>query len=280
MSTIVHDPAVVRAAFDRLAPDYDRMTSGDTFQLQRAQAHRALMRWLPPQCRVLEIGCGTGVDTLLLARFGLHVTACDPSEAMVSRTLARLSAGGVADRVDVIACGLDDLPALLAVRERHEAFDAIVSGFGALNCVPALDALGAVAANHLRSGGKVAIGLLGRSCAWESFYFTVTGRRELAARRRRSGPVDVPVAGFDVPAVYHRPADILAALGARFTLEARTGLGIIVPPPYLETRWQQLPPMLRRLVARADQVAAGCPGLNRLGDHVLLCWAKQRSAGV
>ncbi len=97
-------------AFDRLAPVYDSLACGDAFLHQRRQTHAAFGRWLRPGCRVLEIGCGTGADTEFLARAGLPVVACDPSEEMLSRTKRRLSDAGVAGRVGILACGLQQLP--------------------------------------------------------------------------------------------------------------------------------------------------------------------------
>ena len=59
-----------RLAFDRLAPSYDTLTSGEAFQLQRKKTQRLLARWVRSGFRVLEIGCGTGADTEFLALLG------------------------------------------------------------------------------------------------------------------------------------------------------------------------------------------------------------------
>jgi ubiquinone/menaquinone biosynthesis C-methylase UbiE len=264
-----------RVAFDRLAPTYDLLTSGEAFQLQRRQTQRLLARWVRSGFRVLEIGCGTGVDTEFLAQLGARVVACDPSDEMLSRTKRRLANAGVGDRVGILSCGLRDLPQFLNALDHAEGFDAVVSNFGALNCVPSLEALGVIGRRHLRAGGAMAICLIGRSCLWETAYFTARGDRA-RARRRRAAQVDVPVAGIDVPTFYHRTSDLAAALGDDFSCEAVIGVGVLVPPPYLETRWQQLPPIMRRAAAAVDRVAGTWPLFNQLGDHMLTRWAKAR----
>ena len=66
-------------AFDRLAPDYDLLTGGEIFRLLRQRTHAVFTRRLTGQSRLLEIGCGTGVDTVFLASRGSRVVACDPS---------------------------------------------------------------------------------------------------------------------------------------------------------------------------------------------------------
>jgi SAM-dependent methyltransferase len=263
-------------AFDRLAPTYDTLSAGDAFAHQRRQTHAAFAKWLRPGCRVLEVGCGTGADTEFLARTGLSVIACDPSEAMLSRTKRRLAHAGLGDRAGILVCGLQELPAFLDALDHAEGFDAIVSNFGALNCVEHLAPLGEVAKRHLRPGGAVVLGLMGRTCAWEMCYFAVRGRGSLAARRRRSG-VTVPVAGVDVPTFYHRTGDVRAALGGEFTLDAALGIGVVVPPPYLESRWQRVPAPIRRFTARVDRIVSPWPGINQLGDHTLTRWVKSRA---
>ena len=271
--------AATTLAFDRLAPSYDALVSGDTFRHQRARTHAAFSRWIKPGCRVLEIGCGTGLDTLFLAELGARVVACDPSDEMLARTRRRLVTACLGDRIALLSCGLQELPQFLDALDRAEGFDAIVSNFGALNCVPSLDGLGVIGRSHRRPGGAVGAGLIGRSCLWETIYFTLRGERAKAARRR-AAHASLPVAGVDVPTFYHRRRDVAAALGRGFRLASTIGIGVLVPPPYLETRWQQLPRVLRQAVAGADRMAAGWPLLNHLGDHTLICWEKSRAASA
>lgn len=262
-------------AFDRLAPAYDTLVSGDAFRHQRAQSHAAFARWLKPASRILEIGCGTGLDTVFLAGLGARVVACDPSEEMASRARRRLDGAGLGNGTALLPCGLEELPRFLDALDHAEGFDAIVSNFGALNCVPSLEALGVLGRRHLRPGGLVIVGVIGRSCLWEAVYFTLRGDRTSAARRRvRSA--SLPVAGVDVPTFYHEHSDVAAALGHGFSHRGTIGIGVLVPPPYLEPRWRQLPQLVRRMVARADRIASAWPVLNRLGDHTLMCWQKSR----
>ena len=266
-------------AFDRLAPTYDQLASGDAFQLQRQQTHAAFGRWIRPGSRVLEIGCGTGRDTEYLARLGARVVACDPSEAMLTLTARRVANAGYADRVTIFACDLHDLPRFLDALDHDEGFDAVVSNFGPLNCAPSLEPLAQIGRRHLRSGGAMAIGLIGRFCLWEMLYFTLRGDRRRASRRRVATAA-LPVAGLEVDTYYYRTRDIAAALGTGFVHDATIGIGVMVPPPYLESRWQQVPAGLRRAAAAIDRIAAGWPVVNRLGDHTLTRWVKRRNANA
>lgn len=264
-------------AFDRLAPAYDTLVSGDAFQHQRAQTHAAFRRWIKSGMRILEIGCGTGLDTLFLAGLGARIVACDPSAEMLSRTKRRLANAGVGDRGGILLCGLQQLPRFLDALDHGQGFDAIVSNFGALNCAPSLEPLGIVGRRHLRPGGAVILGLIGRSCLWETVYFIARGERAKAARRRLP-TVAVPIAGVQVPTFYHRRRDVHACLGEAFTLDAAIGIGVAVPPPFLESRWQQVPAVIRRAAGGIDRMAAAWPVLNQLGDHTLTRWVKSAVA--
>ena len=191
-----------RLAFDRLAPDVRRArgrrgvsaaAQADASPAVALDSVRASACWrsaaAPARTRNFS------------RRLGVRVVACDPSEEMVSRTRRRLEAAGFGDRVGILSCGLQDLPQFLDALDHAEGFDAIVSNFGALNCAPSLDPLGAIGRRHLRAGGAMAIGLMGRACCGRRLYF-------IATRRSRQGVApsrpDAPRAGRR-----HRRADVL-----------------------------------------------------------------------
>ncbi|MGW4469781.1 class I SAM-dependent methyltransferase [Nonomuraea sp. NPDC004354] len=86
----------------------------------RAAWARRLAGWLPgPSADVLDLGCGTGSLTLLLAQLGHHPTAIDLSPRMIAQAERKLSEAGFA--VPLIVGDAGDPPGV----GRH-AFDAIV----------------------------------------------------------------------------------------------------------------------------------------------------------
>lgn len=271
-------PATVRA-FDRMAADYDRIAAGDLFVRLRARTHRAYVRRIASGARVLEIGCGTGIDTAFLASRGAWVVACDPSEEMVSRTLRRLAREHLDARAVVMPCGLDDLPAYLDALAEPGGFDAIVSNFGALNCVEHLAPLGVLVRRHLRPGGIVLVSVMTRLCLFELCYFIATGRPARALRRMGSPVVCVPVAGIEVPTFYHTVGDLRRCVGREARLVTVEGIGVALPPPYFEPRWARLPVFSRRAAVLVDRALARWAPFNRLGDHVLLHFVKEPAHG-
>ena len=255
------------------------MTAGEIFQLLRARTHRVFTRCFAPGARVLEIGCGTGADTRFLAARGVQVTACDPSEEMVCRTLRRLAREDLERRACVVPCGVEEIETYLQALDLPTRFDGIVSNFGALNCVQHLAPLSALVRRHLEPGGVVLLGLMSRMCAVEAVYFAATLRPRLATRRLGDAPVNVRVAGIDVPTYYHRVRDVCHALGPDVKLAAVEGVGVTIPPPYLEPRWQTLPRPVRSALASVDGWLARWPPFNRVGDHVLLRFLKEPADG-
>jgi ubiquinone/menaquinone biosynthesis C-methylase UbiE len=266
-------PSAAARAFDRLAPSYDALAGGDLFRRQRARTHEVIGRRLAGGYRVLELGCGTGWDTEFLGRLGARVLACDASSAMVAMTERRVFEAGLARAVRVLHCGVETVAGYLEVLAEGR-FDAIVSNFGALNCVDCLAPLGELSARWLRPGGTLILGLLGRSCAWEQAYFVWSHQLRQARRRHRPPPVLVAVAGVEVPTYYHTLAEVRRALGADLALESITGIGVLTPPMYLEPRWSRLPAGVRAAVDAADRVVCRMPPFNRLGDHILLAFRR------
>jgi len=86
--------------------------------------------------QILELGCGPGIYTVVLARRGAQVTAIDVSAESVSLTTARAQANGVAERVKALQMGAESL------QLDEGQFDLVV-GFGILHHVD-LQAIGPV----------------------------------------------------------------------------------------------------------------------------------------
>jgi len=84
----------LRRTFGQVAEQYDRVRPGYPTVLFDDLAHQADPR---PGGRVLEIGCGTGQATRVLAERGYVVTALDLSPAMIDVARARLAAFGNVD---------------------------------------------------------------------------------------------------------------------------------------------------------------------------------------
>jgi SAM-dependent methyltransferase len=203
-------------AFDIMAATYDTVWTYSPVGCQQRDAFwRYSGVYLQNAARVLDIGCGTGEDALRLMKAGVEVMAIDASPAMVAIACAR----GVHGQ----ALPIEQLDSLAG------SFDAIMSNFGAFNCVRSVDSVRSPLARCLRPGGYLIICVLGGFCAWETFWFLVRGQPGKAFRRWRGRAVTS--SGIEV--FYPSPRHIRRSLSPDFRLVAQFGIGICVPPSYV-----------------------------------------------
>ena len=254
-------------AFDGVATGYDRLNAENrTLCAMRARVHRTVSAYVPAGARILDLGCGTGSDAAYLAGKGYQVTAIDWSPAMVAEARRRVSAAGVADRVNVQHVGIHEMDRIVG---SDAPFDAAYSNFGPLNCVADLPAAAERIAHRLKPGGVLVASVIGRVCPWEIALYASRGRLSRAALRFRRGLVPVPLEGRTVWTRYFSPrefASIFAAAG--MTRLSLRGLGLFVPPPYMQAFAERHPRMIARLQRAEDRWGAR-PVLRGWGDHFL-----------
>ena len=82
LAAAAESAARVAAAYDAVAAEYDGLVREDAWMRQRLWAHyrRAFGRG----ARVLDVACGTGLDTLHLAALGRRMTGVDVSPGMLA----------------------------------------------------------------------------------------------------------------------------------------------------------------------------------------------------
>jgi len=240
-------------AFDRVAGTYDaRWTNAPAGRLQRDAVWRVLDPLIKPGMRVLDLGCGTGEDALYLKTRGADIDAVDSSPEMVR--IAREKG----------------LPARVLAIENVERiaaqYDAVLSNFGALNCVEDLPRLGRTLERLVRPGGYAILCLLNRMCAWETAYYAARGEWRKSVRRMRG----VHQAGMGVAVYYHSAYCLRKALAPAFSLQADHGIGVAVPPSY----GPALSPRSLKWCARFDRWAGTLLAGRTLSDHRLLVFTR------
>jgi ubiquinone/menaquinone biosynthesis C-methylase UbiE len=256
------------APFDALAESYDRIFTDSLIgRAQRSAAWRHLDSTFLPGQRVLELNCGTGVDALHLAERGVRVDAFDVSSAMIGVANRRLSASSrLPVRFDVLAT--EDLGAVDSV------YDGAFSNFGGLNCVQDLRQVAANLARLVCPLGHVVLCLASRLCVWETGWWLAHGKPAKAFRRLRKGGISAELTPGSRVHVQYPPVRQLCRLFApEFSLVAVHGIGLFVPPSYLEPHARRFPSLLRAAV-RLDGLVSSLPGLRGVADHVLLTFRR------
>ena len=242
------------AAFDRIAEDYDEIWTRSTIgQLQRAAVWRYVDPWVKAGDKLLDIGCGTGEDALHFTQRGAQVEGIDASLNMVRMARTR---GVQARRL-----------AIESLCELSGTFDGIISNFGALNCVHDLKSVASALGRLIRPGGYLAICVMGACCAWETIHFFRRGDFQNAFRRWRRENIR---SALGVPVAYRSVNQFRRAFRDQFKLTTWHGIGICVPPSYVNGLSEALLAQLGELDARINS----WPLLRALSDHRLILFER------
>lgn len=266
MMALAQAPAY-SSPFDSIADKYDVTFSWSAIgKAQRDAVWVELMKSFRPGNRILDIGCGTGVDARFLAEHGMDVVACDSSERMLQVAEQRMNAlprpsGSVQLRL---------LPAEKISSLGGETFDAALSNFGAVNCVGDIAKLATDLAVLLKPRASFLLCLMGPVCMWETAWYLLHGNVAKAFRRFHREGVEAKVGDGGVFRLrYPSVATVRDAFAPEFRLKAIRGVGVAVPPSYLES-WAGRYPGLLRVAANVDHLLGCCPGIRMAADHVLL----------
>lgn len=268
---IVATPAY-SAPFDSIADVYDdAFTNSSIGRAQRAVVWKLLDGTFTSGDRVLEIGCGTGIDACHLADRGVAVTACDNSQGMIQLTARRVERHQKQALVDTRVVAAENLNDLAA----NGLFDGAFSNFGALNCVRDPADLASSLARLLRPGAIALLCWMGPFCLWEVIFYLVRRDPAKAFRRfRRNGVIAKLGNGPAVRVTYPSVRSLARAFAPHFRLTSVYGVGVFVPPSYCE-QWSREFPRLLRLAKHGDSVAGKCPGIRMLADHILLSFERR-----
>jgi ubiquinone/menaquinone biosynthesis C-methylase UbiE len=251
--------------FDQMAADYDGVfTRSMIGRAQRDAVWSVLNKTFQSGDHILELNCGTGEDALFLARNSVAVTACDASEHMIQVASSRLRTEAPDAPVEFNLLPIERL------RELQSAtmFDGAFSNFSGLNCVADLKQTAEDLATLLPPGAPLLICLSTRFCIWEMFWFLLHGKFRKAFRRC-SGRATAKVGEFAVDVYYPTVRELHKLFSPSFVMRSRMGVGVAVPPSYVEA-WIRRHPKLLSLLRGIDRVISTLPGFRVLGDHMLL----------
>lgn len=261
------DRPLYNSPFDAVADDYDELfTASSIGQAQRASVWTELRKAFRSGDRVLEIGCGTGVDACFLGSYGVRVVACDCSPRMLAVATRRVRETGNSEFVQPQLLGAEEICEL----REERTFDGAFSNFGALNCVEDLRRLASDLGQVLRPGATMLLCLMGPWCLWELVWYLAHGNSRKAFRRFHREGVDARLAdGAVVHVFYPSVRSLRRTFAPEFQLKSVKGIGISVPPSYLEPLALRFPRVFG-VQKRIDFLLEECPGVRLLADHILL----------
>lgn len=251
-----------RRAFDSVAGDYDGPVGNNALiQRMRRAMWQTVTALVPRGSRLLDLGCGTGIDAVHFVSSGYKVHAIDWSPRMVARTCERAKTEGF--EVQAAVVGLHELEKL-----GNETFEAIYSDLGPLNCVHDLEHVSANCARLLSSEGLLMASVIGRTCPWEFAYYGARGDWNRARLRGGNNFVPVNLNGYTVWTRYYSPREFYKAFDRDFVLIGYRPLGLFSPPPYLIGPFERHQGLFFPLFW-ADEHLGRLPILRDAGDHFI-----------
>ena len=265
---------VYAAPFDEAAERYDQVfTNSSIGRAQRSSVWQELAKIFHTGDQILEIGCGTGVDACYLAECGVRVLACDSSPKMIAVATQKLKVSPRSELVHAQILAAEELGKLRG----HRLFDGAFSNFGVLNCVADLRSLAEDLAVLLRPGASALLCWMGPFCLWETVWYLIQAKPAKALRRLRREGITARVDGGIPMTVYYPSVHTLArAFAPEFTIRSIKGVGVTVPPSYLEPYARRFPRLLDA-GAFADGILGHCAGLRLLADHILIRFERTHS---
>jgi SAM-dependent methyltransferase len=261
---------VLMSAFNSLAPTYDvDFTESPIARYLRRRVHERLLNHFHMGDTVLELGCGTGEDALLLGTQGINVIATDSSFAMLDIACTKTAH---LPNVSITRLDLNDLtaenteyPDFSSSFSEASVVNGVFSNFGALNCLDRWDRLAAWLANHVKSGGIAAFGIMSPYCLWEMIWhglhrdFRVTFRRLRREAEFQSGGKSLSI---HYPTIRRLKRDF----APYFKLIHVEPLGFFLPPsdvyPIIEER-----PRLQKILMSGERNVAQLAFLAPFADH-------------
>jgi ubiquinone/menaquinone biosynthesis C-methylase UbiE len=243
----------VGRAYDAIAAGYDEQVRGDDWMRRKLHAHYG--RAFAPGDRILDVGCGTGLDAIFLARRGIHVVGIDASSEMIERLRARHR------DIDARVLRIEDLGRL-----GDERFDGIISAFASLNSVADLTVFTADAARLVRPGGRAVLHMLNRFSLWE--WLGCLRRRDWQGARLvgRQRSRQFVIGGQSVNHSVYFARGAYASFESGFRLRGTYGLGALRPPHTV----RRLPTAVVQALEWADVRVGGWPLVRDAGRFFVL----------
>jgi len=256
----------LEVAFDGVAEHYDEHILGNPMNVWlRNRSVYHLSRILKPGDTVLEIGCGTGTETILLAKKGFRIIAVDISSKMLEVLSRKARQEGLGDAIVPVHARTYAIKTRL--RELgYDNLDGAYSTYGAINTEPKLTQLFLDLHALIRPKGHLVLGVWNKYCLYEMMGYALRLKPAMALARLKN-PVPVGKSRFCINSYAYSVNSLSKYLHNLFMLEHVFGVEILLPASNL-TRYLPPEPFLR-IVKAADVALEPHFPWNRLGDHFL-----------
>jgi SAM-dependent methyltransferase len=252
-------------AFDQISKVYDQLFGNFITSWMRAYTRRFVPSLIKGSSKtLLEIGCGTGIDTVWFLKKGYNVISIDISSKMCELTRSRVIArfGRIPDGTFILPMSSQqigkELPAILD----DIPVDVCYSSMGALNTDPDLKSL----LNHLISlmskDGIMIASLMNRNAWWINLFQFLKKKRGIF----RNSYAKVPLGSTQVICSLYTIKEIEFLFQQHFVIEAIKTFPCLLPPPFVTSLQQST---VFTFITKMEHWVEKT-FLHRFGDHILI----------
>ncbi len=219
----------LRLEFDIAATDYAGRVSARPVEVyQKSTTRNRLRARFSGVDPLLEIGPGTGFETLFLLREGHRITAVDVSDRMLEALRSGARSLGLADRLETRVGTLGRLEEALGAAEPG-TFAGAYSTFGPFNLEGDLSGVRGSLARCLRPGAALVFTSLNRP-AYIPVLWELARGRVTEARARRSLPSRTTATVYPLELYRRRPSEWDALLRPEFERVCAEAVSVLSPP--------------------------------------------------
>ena len=262
----------VAHGYDLISSSYDNVEAVNPVGRRlRAKMQQALLRTFLPGDHVLELGCGTGIEALALARNDIEILATDLSAGMVEKVRRKATELGVGN-LEVRCLAASEIDCIVSEFGKG-AFDGAYSHGGALNMDPQLGKVARGLASLIRPSGKFLCTIVNQASLFETVFYPLV-LKPRKAFRRLGNDVPIPISRlrphdrYVVPTRFYSPRAFTRIFQPEFALRRLEGLQIVLPPWNLVNLVTRLAPVMRGFEAIEDRIS-NRPPFNSWGSIFL-----------
>jgi SAM-dependent methyltransferase len=264
--------------FDSVAADYDHHILDNRMnRLLRDRSMAVLLPTFAGARHLLEVGCGSGIETIQMLRAGHEITAVDISAEMLREVREKARREGLSERLVTVRANASALGGADGGLGK-DRFDGAYSTYGAINCEPRLLPLRRFFAKALSPGARLVLGVYNRWCLFELVAYTLTGQWQRAIGRR-GAPIPVGGSRFCVDVYAYSPGEVRRGFAPEFESRAVSAVPLFLPPSDLTGYAEKFARHFETL-DEWDLRLGRVPALAGLGDHFLMTLHRtQRALG-
>ncbi|MBD3353815.1 MAG: methyltransferase domain-containing protein [Candidatus Lokiarchaeota archaeon] len=258
--------------WDDEASIYDKKFYNNPISLYMRRINLKLLTdYFEEKHSLLDLGCGTGDEAIVLAKRGHDITAIDISPAMIEIAKKKAEKFGVKDNIDFKTLSIEDLESV-----KGQKFDGIYSSLGPLNCIKNLNAIIHNMYNLLDENGYLIASVMNRRCMSEFFYYIAKNRFKKARRRlgREKLVVEIGTQSNQIACRFYDVFEFYKLFTDTFKLVEIFSFPIILPPPF-SRNYSKIFKRARLVLEKVDEFLTKLPIINLFGDQILGIFQKK-----